>query len=132
VLPGTGWAWPATRPRGPARSCGRWTSRRTLWRPRRTGGAAKPDPAFFEHLARAAPCRAQEILYVGDRLDNDIRPAAAVGMATALIRRGPWGVIQQDDPDADRLPTLRIDALTELAESVTGLNAERHSGTPSI
>jgi HAD superfamily hydrolase (TIGR01662 family) len=95
-------------------------------------GAAKPDPAFFEHLARAAPCRAQEILYVGDRLDNDIRPAAAAGMATALIRRGPWGVIQQDDPDADRLPTLRIDTLTELGESVTGLNAERHRGTPWI
>jgi FMN phosphatase YigB (HAD superfamily) len=38
---------------------------------------------------RAAPCQAEEILYVGDRMDNDIRPTAEVGMKTALIRRGP-------------------------------------------
>ncbi|AXI77303.1 HAD family hydrolase [Peterkaempfera bronchialis] len=86
-------------------------------------GASKPDVAFFERVAEAAPCETQEILYVGDRLDNDIRPAAAAGMATALIRRGPWGVIQQHDPDAIRLPTLRIDSLEELPEKVAQLNA---------
>lgn len=30
------------------------------------------------------------ILYVGDRLDNDILLARDAGMRTAFIRRGPW------------------------------------------
>jgi HAD superfamily hydrolase (TIGR01549 family) len=42
-------------------------------------GVSKPDPRFFEHVVGSAPFDAGEILYVGDRLDNDIRPALAVG-----------------------------------------------------
>lgn len=86
-------------------------------------GVAKPDPAFFGAVAREAPCAAGEVLYVGDRLDNDIRPAVSVGMLTALIRRGPWGIIQQDDPEADRLATMRIDSLAELPGRVAEFNA---------
>lgn len=87
-------------------------------------GVSKPDPAFFEAVARETPCRADEALYVGDRLDNDIRPAATVGFLTALIRRGPWGLIQQHEPEADSLPTMRIESLAELPGRVTALNAE--------
>ncbi len=32
-----------------------------------------------------------EVLYVGDRLDNDVLPAKSAGMQAVLIRRGPWG-----------------------------------------
>jgi HAD superfamily hydrolase (TIGR01549 family) len=39
-------------------------------------GVSKPDPGFFEQLIGAVPYSADEILYVGDRLDNDIRPAS--------------------------------------------------------
>lgn len=60
---------------------------------------------------------------LGDRLDNDILPATTVGIQTALIRRGPWGVIQRDSPQADRLPTMRIDSPAELPERVAALNA---------
>lgn len=86
-------------------------------------GAAKPDPAFFDRLVAAAPFDAGEILYVGDRLDNDIRPAAARGLRTALIRRGPWGVIQQHTAEAATLPTMRIDTLDELPALVAAFNA---------
>jgi len=86
-------------------------------------GVTKPDPGFFRSVIEAAPCAADGILYVGDRLDNDIRPAAAMGMHTALIRRGPWGVIQQNDPDADRVATMRIDSLNELPELIDAFNA---------
>lgn len=86
-------------------------------------GVSKPDPGFFECVAKVAPCEPAEILYVGDRLDNDIRPAAVMGLRTALILRGPWGVIQQDDPDADRVPTMRIDSLSELSGRIAALNA---------
>ncbi|WP_026328592.1 HAD family hydrolase [Streptomyces sulphureus] len=86
-------------------------------------GASKPDVAFFEHVVEATPAEPGEILYVGDRLDNDIRPAARSGLLTALIRRGPWGTIQQHDPEADRVATMRIDSLAELPERVGKFNA---------
>lgn len=86
-------------------------------------GVAKPDPVFFDHVAANTPCDAGEILYVGDRLDNDIRPAALRGLQTALIRRGPWGIIQQHDPDADQVATMRIDTLAELPGLVAEVNA---------
>ena len=62
--------------------------------------------------------------YVGDRLDNDIRPAVRAGLLTALIRRGPWGRIQQRDPDADAITTMCIDSLAELPEKISKFNAE--------
>jgi len=86
-------------------------------------GASKPDPAFFDRVAAVVPFPVGEILYVGDRLDNDIRPAAAAGYLTALIRRGPWGTIQQHDPAADEVATMRIDTLAELPERIGKFNA---------
>ena len=82
-------------------------------------GVSKPDPGFFRQMLEVTPGSADEILYVGDRLDNDIRP----GLRTALIRRGPWGIIQQGDPDAERVPTMRIDSLAELPGRIAAFNA---------
>jgi HAD superfamily hydrolase (TIGR01549 family) len=62
-------------------------------------GASKPGSAFFRALIAAAPCEAGRILYVGDRLDNDLKPAKAAGLRTAFIRRGPWGYIWERHPD---------------------------------
>ncbi|WP_254716581.1 HAD family hydrolase [Actinomadura sp. WMMB 499] len=86
-------------------------------------GVSKPDPGFFRAVVEASPWAAEEILYVGDRLDNDIKPAAEMGLRTALIRRGPWGIVQQDDPEADRVPTMRIDSLADLPGRVAEFNA---------
>lgn len=83
---------------------------------------SKPDLGFFERLIASVPNAADEILYVGDRLDNDIQPASRAGMKTALIRRGPWGIIQQDDARAEDA-TCRISSLHELPERITALNA---------
>jgi len=87
-------------------------------------GVSKPDPVFFERVVEAAGLGTSEIMYVGDRLDNDIRPAAKVGIRTALIRRGPWAIIQQNDPDAMQVPTIRINSLVELPSRIERLNAE--------
>ena len=86
-------------------------------------GVSKPDPGFFRQMLEVTPGSADEILYVGDRLDNDIQPAAGLGLRTALIRRGPWGIIQQGDPEADRVPTMRIDSLAELPGRIAAFNA---------
>jgi HAD superfamily hydrolase (TIGR01549 family) len=87
-------------------------------------GVSKPDTAFFDALAEVMPTKPDETLYVGDRLDNDILPASLAGFKTALIRRGPWGVIQQHDPQADQVATMRIDSLAELPGRINALNAE--------
>ncbi|OUC95080.1 HAD family hydrolase [Streptosporangium minutum] len=63
-------------------------------------GVSKPDPAFFAKVVAVSGREPGEILYVGDRLDNDIRPARAAGMWTALIRRGPWGHLHAARPEA--------------------------------
>ena len=54
-------------------------------------GFDKPSPRFFEGLLAQTGFRAEEAAYVGDRIDNDILPAKAVGMTTVFLKRGPWG-----------------------------------------
>ncbi|QIQ03999.1 HAD family hydrolase [Streptomyces liangshanensis] len=85
-------------------------------------GASKPDRAFFDRVAEVVPYEPSEILYVGDRVDNDLRPAVAAGMPTALIRRGPWATIQWNSEEAEKLPTFRVGSLTELSSAIADFN----------
>jgi HAD superfamily hydrolase (TIGR01549 family) len=91
-------------------------------------GAHKPDVAFFERLAAAVPHRPEEILYVGDRVDVDVLPAKAVGMRTALIRRGPWGWVEWTYPRSVAEPTVRITSLAELPEAINALGSPSAGG----
>ncbi|MBC2874042.1 MULTISPECIES: HAD family hydrolase [Streptomyces] len=86
-------------------------------------GASKPDPAFFHRVAEVVPFEPSETLYVGDRVDNDLRPAIAAGMETALIHRGPWATIQWRTEEAEKLPTFRVESLSELPPSIAEFNA---------
>jgi HAD superfamily hydrolase (TIGR01662 family) len=86
-------------------------------------GVTKPDPGFFAKMIEMSPCGSDQTLYVGDRLDNDIVPASELGLRTALIRRGPWAMIWQDDPVAARVPTFRVDSLAELPALIAAFNA---------
>jgi FMN phosphatase YigB (HAD superfamily) len=54
----------------------------------------KPSPAFFARIAAELALQPEAIAYVGDRVDNDVIPAAAAGMTAIFIRRGPWAWIQ--------------------------------------
>ncbi|MGP8302133.1 HAD family hydrolase [Streptomyces inhibens] len=85
-------------------------------------GASKPDPLFFERVADVVPFENDQILYVGDRVDNDLRPAVSAGMHTALVHRGPWATIQWNTVEARELPTFRIESLAELPEAITKFN----------
>src|SRR6185437_4573655 len=46
-------------------------------------GARKPDPAVFELALAELGVDATGVLHVGDRLEEDVAPAATLGMATA-------------------------------------------------
>lgn len=59
-------------------------------------GVAKPDREIFEIALAMAGCSPDETAMVGDRLDNDVIPARALGMTTVWIKQG-LAVHQSDD-----------------------------------
>jgi HAD superfamily hydrolase (TIGR01549 family) len=80
-------------------------------------GVEKPSVAFFDRVVVEAGCAPGEVLYVGDRLDNDVRPAQDAGLLTALIRRGPWGYVL-DRPEIAERCLFHLATLEELPERV--------------
>jgi FMN phosphatase YigB (HAD superfamily) len=77
-------------------------------------GVEKPDAAFFARVVDEAGAPAEEILYVGDRVDNDVLPALAAGLHAVRIRRGehahiesPAGVVTVGS--LDELPEVLAD-----------------------
>ena len=76
-------------------------------------GVAKPEPAFFDRIASSLEVPAEEIAYVGDRVDNDVEPALAAGMVAVHVRRGPWGILHDPPPDA-----VQVGSLEELPEAL--------------
>jgi HAD superfamily hydrolase (TIGR01549 family) len=83
-------------------------------------GLEKPSPGFFDAVVAAAGSPPSEIAYVGDRLDNDVLPARQAGMRTVLLRRGPWGYLHAQRPDA-ALADVVADSLLELPERLAQL-----------
>lgn len=81
-------------------------------------GAEKPSLEFFQRLADRIPYRPSEMLYVGDRLDNDVRPAKQAGYRSAFIRRGPWANAYPLST-ATVAPDLSLDSLIEIAPALT-------------
>jgi FMN phosphatase YigB (HAD superfamily) len=81
----------------------------------------KPSAAFFDKVTALSGCDRDQIAYVGDRLDNDVIPAAAAGLISIWIRRGPWGHIL--GPESVTLPAgvpaMTVNSLDELARNLT-------------
>jgi HAD superfamily hydrolase (TIGR01509 family) len=51
-------------------------------------GLEKPDPAIFKLALDRAGCAAFQAVLIGDRIDNDIRPAGLLGWKTIRITQG--------------------------------------------
>ncbi len=83
-------------------------------------GIEKPNPEFMIKAAQILGVHPEEVLYVGDRADNDLVPAQAVGMLTAHIRRGPWALILEHP--AIEKATFRIESLSELPQLIAEYN----------
>jgi FMN phosphatase YigB (HAD superfamily) len=79
-------------------------------------GARKPDLAFFRGLVELVGAPPPEVAYVGDRVDNDVEPARAVGLVAIHVRRGPWGLLQEAP---EGVPVL--DSLAELPHALASL-----------
>ncbi len=79
-------------------------------------GVRKPDRRFFERVVEEAGADAARVAYVGDRADNDVRPALASGLVAVHLRRGPWGRLQSTPEGA-----TSISSLTELAAALASV-----------
>ena len=90
-------------------------------------GFEKPSPAFFDTLISLSGFRADEIAYVGDRVDNDVVPAQAAGMIGVFIERGPWGRIHAKRGDA-ACADIRVNTLMEISLALERLEATRPGG----
>ena len=51
-------------------------------------GLEKPDPAIFQLALSQSGCEPAQAVMIGDRLDNDIRPARLLGWKTIRIAQG--------------------------------------------
>ncbi len=80
-------------------------------------GVRKPAAGFFRRVIDAAGAAPGEIAYVGDRVDNDVIPAAAAGLVAVHVRRGPWGMLR----DAGAHATLSVNSLAELPRALASL-----------
>ncbi|MEZ5856544.1 MAG: HAD family hydrolase [Hyphomicrobiaceae bacterium] len=77
----------------------------------------KPNPAFFQCLSRACGAEFRDMVYVGDRIDNDVLPALGVGMAAVWLRRGMWAQAHADWYGAHRASVI-IDHLDALPNAI--------------
>jgi HAD superfamily hydrolase (TIGR01662 family) len=95
-------------------------------------GVSKPDPAFFartlELLGGPDP---GDVAYVGDRVDNDVVPAAAAGMRAVWIRRGPWGLLHEDRDGVAHLVVRSLDELVERIGEAWGIASSAETSRAS-
>lgn len=79
-------------------------------------GVSKPDPQIFRLALEQANCNPVAAVMVGDRLDNDIRPANELGMSGIHVRQGGSGAQRPRDV-LDR-PAASIDTISHLTPAL--------------
>ena len=77
-------------------------------------GISKPAKELFLRAIERAGCAPHEAWMIGDRPDNDIKPAKALGMKTVRVRQGLGGLmpVTSEEMRADHT----VDSLSELLE----------------
>ena len=76
-------------------------------------GMAKPDPAIFLWALNEAGCKPENAVMIGDRIDNDVLPAQALGMKAVRILTGPAAVYRPADDPSDAV-VCSLSALPDL------------------
>jgi putative hydrolase of the HAD superfamily len=79
-----------------------------------TVDAMKPDPRAFAHLCRVLECNPGEVLFVGDDLDYDVRPAIASGLHGVWLNRN--GLVAQMEN------VVQVESLSGLRKLVQSLD----------
>lgn len=72
---------------------------------------AKPDPAIFNHAARALAVPNDAIWHVGDSLPTDVAGAKAAGIGAVWLNRA--GPVRGPDAPTPDLEVASLDALAQ-------------------
>ena len=75
-------------------------------------GFSKPSSKIFQLALQQAPCSASSATMIGDRLDNDIAPAKALGMKTIWIKQGFSAYSPIQSPSEE--PDFTVNSLSDL------------------
>ena len=71
---------------------------------------------FFEFGLKKMGLKAEEVIYVGDRVDRDIEPAKELGMTTIRILKGKYKDMEgESDYTVTKLPEI-VDIVRNLIE----------------
>jgi len=90
-------------------------------------GITKPDPRYYEQILARSGRVAERSVMVGDRIDNDVIPAKAVGMRTIRVRTGIHAAQRYRTPD--ETPDIEVSSVAELPDAVRRLaETERRGG----
>ena len=77
-------------------------------------GITKPDLRIFQIALDRANCKPEEVVMVGDRIDNDIIPANKIGMKTVWLKQG-FGSYAEPKT-VEEQPDYIVNSLAEIAE----------------
>ena len=75
-------------------------------------GFSKPSSKIFQLALQQASCSASSATMIGDRLDNDIAPAKALGMKTIWIKQGFSAYSPIKSPSEE--PDFTVNSLSDL------------------
>lgn len=84
-------------------------------------GVHKPDPAIFREALRLGAAPANEAIYIGDSVNEDVGGARAAGLATVWVNRDgdPW-------TGSGCPPAMEIRNIEEIAQALTTPNSRWH------
>lgn len=77
-------------------------------------GLFKPEPAIFNLALAQTGCQTHQAVMIGDRIDNDVRPAKALGWHTVRLRQGLWAAAEPRCPEEEA--DVTVNDLAELQE----------------
>ncbi len=76
-------------------------------------GIEKPDARLFQMILERSGVSPEQIAVVGDRLDNDVAPARALGMRTIRVLQGVFRYQQPRSPD--ECPDVTVARVADVA-----------------
>lgn len=87
-----------------------------IWGVSAVVGHEKPSRQLFDWALQQAGTTAGHAVHIGNRLDTDVRPAAALGLGTVWVLRGDAPDVPTEDQRAE--PDLVVESLDGLAEQL--------------
>jgi putative hydrolase of the HAD superfamily len=87
-------------------------------------GIKKPNEKLFEYCLKKTGVKGEEAIYIGDRLDKDIKPASNLGIHSVYIHRGGKHDFNKSDVEKPEQisPKYEINDMRELINIIKEIN----------